>query len=98
MAIPTNEQETVIQIDRNGGASIWTCDTTMMTRLDKLYCCIKENICDGEVVSKQYKAPKNCISFRTDPAQKPDYVPKKQMTPEQLARMQQGWRDNLGTA
>lgn len=93
MAIPTDEQETVIQIDRNGGATIWTCDSTMITKLDKVYYCNKEDTCDGEVIAKHYKAPKNCISFRSDPEQRPEYTPKKQISAEQVERLHQGRRN-----
>lgn len=38
MNIPTSEQETVVQYDRNGETmTIYTSDTTQMTRLDKIY-------------------------------------------------------------
>lgn len=86
MSIPINEQETVIQISRDSKtASIWTSDTTVMTRLDKLYYCIKEDICQGEVVSKHYNAAKNCISYRTDKAQNPEYTPKRTTNPATIA-------------
>lgn len=37
MSIPVNEQETVVQFSRDSDVcSIWTSDTTIMTKLDKL--------------------------------------------------------------
>lgn len=75
--IPTNEQETVIQIDRNGDfASVWTSDQLMMNKLDKMVdnpdspwelveaCHFFE---DGvrTVATKEYKVPKEFISFRS---------------------------------
>lgn len=37
MSIPTNEQETVVQYGRNGETmTIYTSDSTQMTRLDKI--------------------------------------------------------------
>ena len=63
MNVPIYEQETVIQISRDSDKmNIWTSDSTMMTRLDKL--CEKSNrwVCtsvgkiDGDVVNKEYVA------------------------------------------
>lgn len=55
------EQETIINISRTeNGASIWTSDNTMMTKLDKL-CARSENYTSqeqrsrsGELLSKEY--------------------------------------------
>ncbi len=74
MSVPINEQSTTINIDRNREyCDIWTNDTTMITRLDKL--CLKspnfyklENIgrVDGEIVDKAYIVKdKSLISFRS---------------------------------
>lgn len=60
MNVPIYEQETVIQISRDSDKmNIWTSDSTMMTRLDKL--CEKSNrwVCtsvgkiEGDVVNKE---------------------------------------------
>ena len=38
MGIPTSEQETVVQYDRNGETmTVYTTDSTQITRLDKIY-------------------------------------------------------------
>ena len=74
-SIPTDEQETVIQIGRNGSeVSIWTSDTTMMTKLDKLVEKSPENYKlkkigrlknSGATVDKEYIiADKGLLSFR----------------------------------
>jgi hypothetical protein len=89
MGIPTDEQETVVQFDRSGKTvSIWTSDNTIMTRLDKLYYCTKQDINQGEIVAKSYTAPKKCISFRADPKQNPEYTPKKAANPKALEALQ----------
>ncbi len=75
MRIPANEQETVIQISRDGNeANVWTSDVTMMTRLDKLVRRSPENYrlrdeghsrIGGELVNKEYTiTDKSLISFR----------------------------------
>ena len=70
MNIPIYEQETVIQISRDSDKmEIWTSDSTMMTRLDKL--CEKSNrwVCtsvgkiEGDVVNKEYVADKVLLSL-----------------------------------
>lgn len=72
MHIPISEQETVIQISRDSDRmKIWTTDTMMMTRLDKLvetsdlYELCREGKMDGEVVDKEYSAPKSMLTFRS---------------------------------
>ena len=72
--IPVYEQETTIQFDRDGEmASIWTSDSTVMTRLDKLandsespWECVATELDEvGWVVCREYRCPKNLISFRS---------------------------------
>ncbi len=72
--ITLDEQETVIQFNRTDkGATIYTSDTTMMTKLDKLcisspsnYKLDREETEDGKVVGKFYKlADKTRVSFRS---------------------------------
>lgn len=71
--IPTNEQETTINISRSGiECDIWTSDTTMMTKLDKLcasspeyYILSDVGEAEGEIVDKVYIVKdKTLISFR----------------------------------
>lgn len=70
MNVPIYEQETVIQVSRDSDKmNIWTSDSTMMTRLDKL--CEKSNrwVCtsvgkiEGDVVNKEYVADKALLSL-----------------------------------
>jgi hypothetical protein len=70
MNIPIYEQETVIQISRDSDKmKIWTSDSTMMTRLDKLcekssrWTCTSEGKIDGDVVNKEYIADKALLSL-----------------------------------
>jgi hypothetical protein len=70
MNVPIYEQETVIQISRDSDKmNIWTSDSTMITRLDKL--CEKSNrwVCtsvgkiEGDVANKEYIADKALLSL-----------------------------------
>lgn len=93
MGVLIEEQETTINYSRNEScATIWTSDTTMMTKLDKL--CEKSDgyvlvdtgrsILDGEVVSKTYRVKdKSLISFRAKKMERGS----KQMTEEQRQAM-----------
>lgn len=70
MGIPVTEQETVIQFSRDSDeASVWTSDSTMITKLDKLvdyknWYRVKTEKIDSEVIAKEYKTNKRLISFR----------------------------------
>lgn len=76
MSLTIEDQETTINIWRsNGGATIWTSDTTMMTKLDKLveksdhYTCVDVGrmACKGDILFKEYKVDdKTLISFRSN--------------------------------
>lgn len=76
MGISVNEQETVISMARGSDtASIYTSDTVMMARLDKLAANgdaplwrLKEEhyLRDGTLAGKTYTTNKRLISFRTD--------------------------------
>ena len=93
MGVLIEEQETTINYARNyDWATVWTSDTTVMTKLDKL--CEKsdsyvlvgtgKSILDGEVVSKTYKVKdKSLISFRVKKMERGS----KQMTEEQRQAM-----------
>lgn len=72
--VPLEEQETVIQFNRDDKfATIWTSDSTMMTKLDRLcssspdlYKLDREETAGGDVVGKFYKVmDKKIISFRS---------------------------------
>ena len=65
-----SEQETIIQFSRDEDfATIWTSDTTVMTKLDKH--ADTYNLIDvgkhgnGTILSKTYKCDKKLISFRS---------------------------------
>lgn len=65
MNIPTSEQETVVQYDRNGETmTIYTSDSTQMTRLDKIYSRHKEHRQAGEVVAVEYVVSKRLLTYR----------------------------------
>lgn len=66
MSIPMNEQETVVQYGRNGETmTIYTSDTTQMTRLDKIYSRHKEHKQGGEIVAVEYVVDKKLLSYRS---------------------------------
>lgn len=70
-----DEMETTISFSRTGAhAEVWTCDTTMYTRFDRLckespamYTCTDEaRNRNGELLSKTYRiADKSMLTFRT---------------------------------
>lgn len=71
--VPTEEQETTISMYRcDDKAEIYTSDSTMMTKLDKLvkgypetWSCDRVETVAGETVAKWYSCPKRLISFRS---------------------------------
>lgn len=88
MGIPTDDQETTITFSRNGeNAVIWTSDSTVMTKLDKMaeksshykVTDIAKN--KGKVLSKTYDLDdKSLLSFRADKI-------KRDLTEEQRAEL-----------
>lgn len=74
MSVAVYEQETIIQFSRDSkSAEVYTSDTTVMNRLDKLceqsdsYTLIDTDVSqlNGEVVAKKYSVTdKSLISFR----------------------------------
>ena len=75
MGTMVTEQETVINFSRDSSeATVYTSDSTVMTKLDKLadsenanapfWKVIKEHRVDGEIVAKTYVTNKRLISFR----------------------------------
>lgn len=79
MGLPVNEQETIVQYNRDGStATIYTSDTTQMTRLDKIYSRHKEHRNGGEVVAVEYIVEKGFIAYRSKRA-------KSSLTAEQKA-------------
>lgn len=72
--IPVDEQETTINFSRRSEqAEIWTSDTTLMTKLDRMckeapenYQCVKVGRVKGNPVDKEYIIQdKTLISFRS---------------------------------
>lgn len=93
MGVLIEEQETTINYARGDSyATIWTSDTTVMTKLDKL--CEKSDsytlidtgvsILDGEIISKTYRVEdKTLVSFRAKRLERES----KPMTEEQRQEM-----------
>ena len=73
MGIPVTEQETTISFNRDSDtAFIWTSDSTVMTKLDKLvesnpdcWQLTRTDRIGKDVVGKEYTAKKRLISFRS---------------------------------
>ena len=73
MGLSVNEQETVVNFDRNTDkATVYTSDSTMLTKLHKLmeknpkeWRLIDNGRINGEIVSETFECPKRLISFRT---------------------------------
>jgi hypothetical protein len=63
--IGTNEQETVIRMDRATGlTTIYTTDTRHMNKLDKIYERTREEREDGKIYALGFTVPNESISFR----------------------------------
>ena len=73
MNTPIYEQETIITFCRDSDmATVYTADTTMMTKFDKLvetsgdwYLTGSHKFQDGTIADKTYECPKGFISFRS---------------------------------
>lgn len=64
--VPTDEQETVIQFDRNGTVChVYTTDSTVMTKLDKKYKRVKQDYVGGKPIAAYYEFDKGLITFRS---------------------------------
>lgn len=75
MNVPAIEQETTVNFGRaEQVARIWTSDTTVMTKLDKLvkrdpdnWSCNLQKDKDGDVIAKEYIVQnKKLVSFRAE--------------------------------
>lgn len=95
--VSLEEQETVIQFNRaNQHATIYTSDSTMMTKLDKLcisspanYKLVKVETQDGKIVGKFYSlADKKMVSLRREKV-------KRELTDEQREELRQRALNNL---
>jgi hypothetical protein len=94
MYVSIDEQETVIQYNRNSKTcTVWTSDSTVMCKLDKLvnaensaeWKIIKVDTIDGELFAKKYEANKRLISFRSCIVKRTMTAEQKQATAERLA-------------
>ena len=64
--VPTDEQETVIQFDRNGTVChVYTTDLTVMTKLDKIHKRVKQDYVNGKPIAAYYEFDKKLLSFRS---------------------------------
>lgn len=64
--IPKEEQETVIQFDRDGETmNIYTSDSKAITKLDRIYKRTKEHRNGGELYAVEYDVNKQLLTFRT---------------------------------
>lgn len=99
MGLSIAEQETSISIMRDSDiCMIYTSDTTVMTKLDKLAESEKaphwkekeeHRLQNGELIGKTYETHKRLISFRAD-------ITTREMTDEQreaAAERMKGWQD-----
>ena len=95
MRTPINEQETIIRWYRDEDeATIYTSDYTMMTRFDKFvesgdWELDTENYSDQDIVSKEYKAPKNLVYGRSK------QVEKRLLTEEEKETLRVRFKENL---
>lgn len=75
--VPTDEQETVIQFDRNSDTcTVYTTDSTVMTKLDKIHKRIKEDFSERKPIAAYYRFDKRLFSFRSK-------IPTRKMNEEQ---------------
>lgn len=97
MSVSLTEQETVINFSRDSQkATVWTCDRTVMTKLDKLveksdaYHLDGVDRTDGEVTDKHYTIDdKSLISFRLNKV-------KRKLTDEQRQALADRMKNNMG--
>ena len=85
--VPTDEQETVIQFDRNGTVChVYTTDPTMMTKLDKVHKRVKQDYVNGKPIAAYYECDKRLLSFRSKVMKKNLSDEEKKKAREQLAK------------
>lgn len=95
MKTPFKEQETIIRWYREDEeATIYTSDYTMMTRFDKFvesgdWELDTENYSGQDIVSKEYKAPKNLVFGRSK------QVEKRPLTDEERDALRIKFKENL---
>lgn len=100
MGLNISEQETSVNFSRDGDiCTVYTSDSTVMTKLDKLvesdkspHWKLKEEhrLHNGELIGKTYETHKRLISFRSN-------ITTREMTEEQKEaaseRFKQMWKD-----
>ena len=60
--VPTDEQETVIQFDRNGTVChVYTTDTTVMTKLDKIHKHVKQDYVNESPLRHTMSSTRNSL-------------------------------------
>ena len=95
MRTPISEQETIIRWYREDEeATIYTSDYTMMTRFDRFvesgdWKLDTENYSGQDIVSKEYKAPKNLVFGRSK------QVEKRPLTEEEKEALRVRFKENL---
>lgn len=95
MKTPFKDQETIIRWYREDEeATIYTSDYTMMTRFDKFvesgdWELDTENYSGQDIVSKEYKAPKNLVFGRSK------QVEKRPLTEEEKETLRVRFKENL---
>lgn len=102
MGLSIAEQETVVSFMRDGDdCTIYTSDSTVMTRLDKLakskaaplWKLVEEHRDkNGDLVGKTYKTNKRLVSFRSAIAKREMTEEQKQRSAESLARYREQWK------
>lgn len=64
--VPLEEQETVIQFDRNSTiCHVYTTDTTVMTKLDKVHKRVKQDYINGRPIAAYYEFDRRFVLFRS---------------------------------
>ena len=64
--VPLEEQETVIQFDRNGTVChVYTTDSIVMTKLDKIHKRIKQDYVNGKPIAAYYEFDRRFVLFRS---------------------------------
>lgn len=94
MNTPIYEQETIITFCRDSDmATVYTADTTMMTKFDKLvetsgdwYLTGTHKFKDGTIADKTYECPKRFISFRSKERQGQELTEEQKEAKRELLR------------
>lgn len=100
MGLNISEQETSVSFSRDSDiCSVYTSDTTVMTKLDKLaesdkspHWRLKEEhrLLNGELIGKTYETHKRLISFRSNISTREMSNEQKEAASERLRKM---WKD-----